>query len=68
MKMFLPKWLQPIDFDENVDLSMTCLGRIDMKREEKMKAEEVFQFQSKVLLWENVRWSGMSDIIGHRCK
>ena len=27
-------------FDENVDLSMTYLGRIDMKREEVMKAEE----------------------------
>ena len=25
-------------FDENVDLSMTYLGRIDMKREEVMKA------------------------------
>ena len=29
-------------FDENVDLSTTCLGRIDMKREEVMKAEESF--------------------------
>ena len=29
-------------FDENVDLSMTYLGRIDMKREEVMKAEESF--------------------------
>ena len=28
--------------DENVDLSMTYLGRIDMKREEVMKAEESF--------------------------
>ena len=27
-------------FDENVDLSMTYLGRIDIKREEVMKAEE----------------------------
>ena len=27
-------------FDENVDLSTTYLGRIDMKREEVMKAEE----------------------------
>ena len=40
-------------FDENVDLSMTYLGRIDMKRGEVMKAEESFQFQSKDLLWEN---------------
>ena len=29
-------------FDENVDLSMTYLGRIDMKREEAMKDEESF--------------------------
>ena len=29
-------------FDENVDLSTTYLGRIDMKREEVMKAEESF--------------------------
>ena len=29
-------------FDENVDLSTTYLGRIDMKREEVMKTEESF--------------------------
>ena len=29
-------------FDENIDLSMTYLGRMDMKREEVMKAEESF--------------------------
>ena len=29
-------------FDENVDLSTTYLGRIDMKREEVLKAEECF--------------------------
>ena len=29
-------------FDENVDLSTTYLGRIDMKREEELKAEESF--------------------------
>ena len=29
-------------FDENVDLSTTYLGRIDMKREEILKAEEKF--------------------------
>ena len=38
-------------FDENVDLSTTYLGKIDMKREDIMKAEEsFFQSQSKVLL------------------
>ena len=40
-------------FDENVDLSMTYLGRIDMKREEVTKAEESYQFQKKDLLWIN---------------
>ena len=29
-------------FDENVDLSTTYLGRVDMKREDVMKAEESF--------------------------
>ena len=29
-------------FDENFDLSTTYLGRIDIKREEVMKAEESF--------------------------
>ena len=29
-------------FDENVDLGMTYLGRIDIKREEVMKTEESF--------------------------
>ena len=29
-------------FDENIDLSTTYLGRMDMKREEVMKAEESF--------------------------
>ena len=40
-------------FDENIDLSMTNLGRIDMKREEVMKAEESFLFPRKDLLWVN---------------
>ena len=29
-------------FDENIDLSTTYLGKIDMKREDVMKAEESF--------------------------
>ena len=39
-------------FDENVDLSTTYLGKIGMKWEDIMKAEESFPFQNKVLLWE----------------
>ena len=34
-------------FDENVDLSTTYLGRIDVKREEVMKAEESFPISEK---------------------
>ena len=36
-------------FDENVDLSTTYLGRIDMKREEMMKVEESFShFRTRI--------------------
>ena len=38
-------------FDENVDLSTTYLGRIDMKREEVMKVEESFPISEQGLLW-----------------
>ena len=34
-------------FDENVDLSTTYLGRVDMKREEVMKAEESFSISEQ---------------------
>ena len=34
-------------FDENVDLSTTYLGRIDMKREEVLKAEESFPISER---------------------
>ena len=40
-------------FDENVDLSMTYLGRIDMKREEVIKMKKVFLSQNKDMLWVN---------------
>ena len=36
-------------FDENVDLSTTYLGKIDMKREDIMKAEECFPISETVL-------------------
>ena len=40
-------------FDENVDLSTMYLGKIGMKREDIMKAEESFPIsENKVLLWE----------------
>ena len=49
-------------FDENVDLSTAYLGRIDMKREEGMKAEESFPFSEqgfvmgKLLMEKNVKY------------
>ena len=42
MIRYMPKLLQQVDFDENVDLSATYLGRNNMQREEMLKAEESF--------------------------
>ena len=39
--------VMPSKFDEYVDLSTTYLGRIDMKREDVMKAEESFPISEK---------------------
>ena len=40
-------------FDENVDLSMMYLGRIDMKRDEVMKAEESFPISEQGFVMMN---------------
>ena len=40
-------------FDENVVLSTMYLGRVNMKRKELMKAEDIFSSQNKDLLWVN---------------
>ena len=42
MIMYMQEVVTTSRFDENVDLSTTYLGRIDMKREEVLKAEETF--------------------------
>ena len=42
-------------FDENVDLSTTYLGRIDMKREEVMKAEESFSISEQGFVMGKLR-------------
>ena len=56
-------------FDENVNLSTTYLGKIDMKREDIMKAEEsFFHFGTKFCYRKNIEWIGMSNIIEHRCE
>ena len=49
MMKYMQKYLQQVDLMENVDLSTTYLGRIDMKREEVMKVEESFShFRSRI--------------------
>ena len=69
-------------FDENVDLSTTYLGRIDMKREEVLKAEESFPIseqgfvksklingkECQILLDMGVSKSYMSKSYYLRCK
>ena len=39
-------------FDENVDLSTMYVGKIGMKREDIMKAEESFPISVQGFLWE----------------
>ena len=56
-------------FHENSDLSMTYLGRIDMIRESKIKAEEKFPIsRTRVYCKKITRWHRMSDTFRHRSK
>ena len=56
-------------FDENVDLSTKYLGRISMKREDVMKAEESFPISEQGICYgQNIEWRRMSDIIRYRSK
>ena len=56
-------------FDENVDLSTTYLGKIDMKREDTMKAEESFPISEQGFCYrKSIKWRGMLDITGYRCE
>ena len=56
-------------FDENVDLSTTYLGRIDMKRDEVMKAEESFPISEQgFVMGKLMNGEGMSNVIGHGSK
>ena len=51
MMTYMQKWLSQVDFiDENVDLSITYLGRVDMKREVVMKPEERFPITEQGLV------------------
>ena len=54
-------------FDENVDLSTMYLGKIGMKQEDIMKAEESFPISEQGFIMGRIlKWRGMSNIIGHR--
>ena len=56
-------------FDKNVDLSTTYLGKIGMRWEDIMKAEESFtHLRTGFCYGKNIEWRGMSNIIGHRCE
>ena len=80
--MSLKKWLQLIDLDENIDLSTTYLGKIDMKKEDIMKAEQSFPIseqgfvigkvlngeECQILLDTGVSKSYMSKSYYLRCK
>ena len=69
MKMFFAEVVTTNRFDENVDLSTTYLGKIGMKQEDIMKAEESFPIsRTRFCHGKNIEQRGMSDIIGHRCK
>ena len=53
-------------FYENVDLSTTYLGKVDMKREDIMKVEE--NFRAGFCYRKSIKWRAMSVITGHRCE
>ena len=56
-------------FDENSDLSTTYLGKIDITRASKIKAEEQFLIsETRVYNRKINRRNRMSDIIGYRGK
>ena len=50
-------------FDENVDLSTTYLGRIDMKREEMLKAEESFPISEQGFVMGKLMNGGECQIL-----
>ena len=51
--------LSTTNFDENSDLSTAYLGRIDMNRLDKIKAEEVSYIRTRVYSRKAITWHGM---------
>ena len=55
-------------FDENSDLSTTYLGKTDMTRNTKIKAEDRFPITGQGVCFRKiVRWHGMSNFARHWC-
>ena len=64
-----PETVNTARFDENSDLSTTHLGKSDISKNDKLKAEESFPISEQgYTLGKIVRWNRMSITIRHRCK
>ena len=55
-------------FNENSDLSTTYLGRIDITRTSKIKAEENSYIRTRVYNRKTIGWIRMSNIIGYKSR
>ena len=56
-------------FDENVNLSTTYLGKIDMKRERYNEGRGKFSnLRARFCYRKSIKWGGMSDITEYRCE
>ena len=55
-------------FDESSDLSTAYVGRTDMTRATKIKAEEIYYIRTRIYDRKIVGWHRMSDTVRHRSK
>ena len=53
-------------FDGNSDLRTTYLGRVDIIKNSKFRAEDHSQYQTRIHNGKIVRWGRMSSIIRYR--
>ena len=59
------KILSTTRFDENSDLSMTCLGRVNIAMENKITEAEISGIKARVYNRKAIGWYQTSDTIGH---
>ena len=65
--------LYAAEFDKNTNLGTTYLGRIDMTRSDKIKAEERFQYESRLIHKGNykkvqfVRYYWTKELVNNSC-